>query len=92
MPCAPVLDRRKLGEGPQIAHNDIIGIYEDPTLGQVRQARPVARFDRTPAEPALMAPFLGADNETLLDELGYSAREITRLKAEGVLGAHPPKT
>ena len=91
VPCAPVLDRRKLGEDPQITHNDIIGIYEDPTLGQVRQARPAARFDQTPAEPALMAPFLGADNETLLDELGYSVKEVSRLKADGVLGAHPPK-
>ena len=92
VPCAPVLERTELDADPQIAHNDIIGIYTDPTLGKVRQARPAARFDRTPAEPVRMAPFLGADNETILSELGYHQDEIDRLTTAGVLGSRAPTT
>ena len=92
VPCAPVLDRRELEEDAQVAHNGIVGLYDDALLGRVRQARPAARFDRTPAEPARMAPFLGADNETILNELGYSVDDITRLQCDGVLGSRPPET
>ena len=92
VPCAPVLDRRELEEDVQITHNDIVGLYDDPMLGKVRQARPAARFDRTPAEPMRMAPFLETDNETILNELGYSGDEITRLHSGGVLGSRPPET
>ena len=57
VPCAPVLERTELEEDPHIAHNEIIAFYDDPTLGKVRQARPAARFDRTPAEPAAHGAF-----------------------------------
>ena len=91
VPSAPVLDRRELEQDPQIVHNEIIARYDDPVLGAVRQARPAARFDRTPAEPTAMAPFLGADNASLLGELGYSESEIADLTADGVLGHKPPE-
>ena len=89
VPCAPVLERTELEEDPHIAHNEIIAFYDDPTLGKVRQARPAARFDRTPAEPQRMAPFLGADNNDILGELGYSEKEIAQLSADGILGSRP---
>lgn len=86
VPSAPVLARGDIEQDPQVKHNGVIVIQEDEILGQVRQARPAARFDRTPATPTRMAPRLGADNETILAELGYAATSIEELTRSGILG------
>ena len=89
VPSAPVLTRRELLDNAQVAENGIIEIHEDPELGPVRQPRPAARFDRTPAEARATAPFLGADNAAILAELGYGEGEVAALEANGVLAARP---
>ena len=85
VPCAPILTRREVLEDAQITENAVIETHDDARLGQVRQPRPAARFSRTPAGVSAMAPFLGADNEAVLAELGYAASDIARLAREGVL-------
>ena len=85
VPCAPVLSRIDLLEDEQIRANKLIEVHEDARIGPVRQPRPAALFDRTPATIGAMAPFLGQHNEELLGELGYAAEEIARLGAAGVL-------
>lgn len=90
VPCAPVLTRWQLLDDAQIAANGTIGIHEDERLGRVRQPRPAARFDRTPAAVQALAPFLGADNAAILGELGYSGEEIGRLAEAGVLAGSGP--
>ena len=85
VPSAPVLTRRELLDNPQVVENGTIEIHEDPELGPVRQPRPAARFDRTPAQVRAMAPFLGADNAAILGELGYGEEDTAALEARGVL-------
>ena len=85
VPSAPVLTRRELLDNPQVVENGTIEIHEDPELGPVRQPRPAARFDRTPAQVRAMAPFLGADNAAILGELGYGEEDAAALEARGVL-------
>jgi crotonobetainyl-CoA:carnitine CoA-transferase CaiB-like acyl-CoA transferase len=72
-------------ENEQVVQNKIFEIHDDPVLGKVRQPRPAARFDRTPAEVKAMAPFLGADNTAILSELGYSEDEIGAFGKDGVV-------
>jgi len=86
VPCAPVLNRVELLDNAQVQANEIIEVHDDPILGRVRQPRPAARFDRTPAAIQRMAPFLGADNADILSELGYTEAEIVDLSDQGVLG------
>ena len=87
VPSAPVLTRRELLDDAQVRENGTIEIHYDPALGPVRQPRPAARFDRTPAEVRAMAPFLGADNADILGELGYTADEAAGFAARGVVAA-----
>ena len=91
VPCAPVLGRQELLEDEQVVQNQIIEIHEDPLLGKVRQPRPAARFDRTPAAVRAMAPFLGADNAEILGEIGYSDEQIDALAKQGVLHRQAPE-
>lgn len=92
VPCAPVLTRWQLLDDAQIAANGTLEIHEDETLGKVRQPRPAARFDRTPASVQTLAPFLGADNAALLREIGYPEAEIGRLAEDGILASRGPVT
>lgn len=91
VPSAPVLTRWQLLEDEQVHANGIIEIHEDETLGQIRQPRPSAQFSRTPSELRVLAPFLGADNARILEEIGYSDTKIERLAKDGVLVSQGPK-
>jgi crotonobetainyl-CoA:carnitine CoA-transferase CaiB-like acyl-CoA transferase len=81
VPCAPVLRRAEVMNNPQVINNELIELMEQPTLGTVRQARPAARFDRTPAHIAGPAPRIGEHTDTVLKEAGYSTTEIEQLKS-----------
>ena len=64
----------------QVVNNELIELMEQPTLGTVRQARPAARFDRTPARIAGAAPRIGEHTDAILAEAGYSVTEIEAMK------------
>lgn len=85
VPCAPVLGRTDLLNDEQVRINELIEIHEDERFGPVRQPRPSARFDRTPAKIRAMAPYLGEHNAEILSELGYSSADVERLDSEKVL-------
>jgi crotonobetainyl-CoA:carnitine CoA-transferase CaiB-like acyl-CoA transferase len=85
VPAAPVLSRFELLQDSQVQANHILEEHQSPTFGRVRQPRPAAQFDCTPAGVRDLAPLLGADNSTILSEVGYSADEIARLEYERVL-------
>ena len=80
VPCAPVLTRTAMLENPQGGANGIIVEYDHPDAGPIRQARPAARFSRTPAAIRHGGQALGADTEAVLAEIGYSAAEIAVLR------------
>ena len=86
MPSAPVLTREEVISHPQIQVNDLIREYDHPIAGRIRQPRPAARFDRTPAQIQRPAPGLGEHSEEILSELGYSEEQINAFVAYGVLG------
>jgi crotonobetainyl-CoA:carnitine CoA-transferase CaiB-like acyl-CoA transferase len=71
-----------------VRDSGILEEHESATLGRVRQPRPAARFDRTPAEVRSLAPSLGQHNPAILDELGYSREDVDRLTRERVLHGH----
>jgi crotonobetainyl-CoA:carnitine CoA-transferase CaiB-like acyl-CoA transferase len=85
VPAAPVLSRFELLQDSQVQENHILEEYQSMTFGKVRQPRPAARFDRTPADVRELAPLLGADNAVILGELGYSGDDIARLERDRVL-------
>ena len=85
VPCAPINSRADLLTDPQIAANELIVESEHPVVGRIRQTRPAARFDKSPAELRRPAPTLGEHSDEVLAEAGYAGDEIEKLRGEGVV-------
>lgn len=83
VPCAPVLDRHEVFEHEQVRINEMVEELDHPVAGRIRQPRPAARFDRTPAGIHRHAPMLGEHTDELLQEMGLDA---DALRAAGVIG------
>jgi crotonobetainyl-CoA:carnitine CoA-transferase CaiB-like acyl-CoA transferase len=86
VPSAPVLTRGEAIHHPQITDNEIVVEYDHPRAGRLRQARPAARFSKTPAGLHRSAPLLGEHTRDALADLGYSDADIDALLADGVAG------
>lgn len=87
VPCAPVLRRGEVMNDAQVINNGLIEMMQQPKLGVVRQARPAARFDRTPARIPGPAPRIGEHTDAVLAEAGYTGAEIAALKTSGAAKA-----
>jgi len=85
VPHAPVLRLDELCSDPQIVANETIVESEHPTAGRMREPRPAARFERTPAAISRPAPTLGQHTDELLAELGHSAARIAELREAGAV-------
>ncbi len=85
VPCAPILSREQLLTDPQIASNGLIVESTHPHAGAMRQPRPAARFGATPSALRTFAPLLGEHTDTVLSELGLSARDIEELHTSKIV-------
>ena len=76
----PVLN---MGQTPAHAH----ALARDSffQFSGVTQPRPAPRFDGTPSEPAATSQLPGADTNSVLAELGYSAEEVEALRSSGAV-------
>ena len=63
----------------------LIAEFDHPDIGRVRQPKPAARFDRTPAAIRGPAPRIGEHSAIILAELGLETAEIERLAAEKIV-------
>jgi crotonobetainyl-CoA:carnitine CoA-transferase CaiB-like acyl-CoA transferase len=85
VPSAPVLRRGEVIANEQVVARELIAEFDHPDIGRVRQPRPAARFDRTPATIQGPAPRIGEHSAVILAELGLEAPEIKRLAAEKIV-------
>jgi crotonobetainyl-CoA:carnitine CoA-transferase CaiB-like acyl-CoA transferase len=85
VPCAPVLSREEMMHNAQVVANQLIVETEHPHAGPMRQPRPAARFERTPAALARFAPVLGEHTDEVLAEAGVASAELASLREQGVI-------
>ena len=85
VPSAPVLRRGEVIANEQVVARELIAEFDHPDIGRVRQPKPAARFDRTPAAIQGPAPRIGEHSAVILAELGFDAPEIKRLAAEEIV-------
>ena len=85
VPFAKINPRDEVMHDPQVQAMEALWEFEHPIAGPMRQARPPARFGETPAAIFRCSPELGEHTREVLGEAGYSAAEITDLRARGVV-------
>jgi len=88
VPVGPVNSLDEVLEDPQVVHNGSVIELEHPVAGRMRQAKPAARFDKTPTRVSLPPPLHGEHTDAVLAELGYDDAKRDALRAAGVI---PPK-
>ena len=85
IPCGPIYDVQQVFEDEQVQHLGLTATVTHPALGELRIQRHPVTLSRTPASVRSAAPDLGVHNDEVLGELGYSAAEIERLRADAVI-------
>lgn len=74
----------KLAEVEKQEHLAAVGLFQEvdhPSEGKLLQARPPARFSKSPASVRRLAPRLGEHTREVLAEAGYAEAEIEALLA-----------
>lgn len=86
VPSGRVLVLEEIFDDPQIKHNASILEFNHPSAGRYHQAKPAARFHKTPQDPMKrMPPLLGEHTEEVLLEKGVSAERIAQLREKGIV-------
>lgn len=85
VPCARVNSVGDMMLDPQIVHNECIAQFDSEHFGRLHVANNPIRMSRTP--PLLNRPPapLGTHTEEVLEELGWTEKQITRAFEEGVV-------
>ena len=85
VPCGPVLAPHETITHPYFVSRGMVRTVNDPYLGDITIPGNPLRFSSQTEPLDLVAPTLGQHNYDVLTEVGYSAADIDRLHAAGVL-------
>jgi formyl-CoA transferase len=84
VPCGPILSMKDLYNDPSLRKSGTLVEVEHPERGTfVTVANPIRLSDSQ--VPVARSPLLGEHTDEILKSLGYSAKEIEALRAEGTI-------
>jgi crotonobetainyl-CoA:carnitine CoA-transferase CaiB-like acyl-CoA transferase len=87
LPVAPVQDYGQLARDPQVIANDYVVDYDHRSGDRRRIVGPAVQLMGTPGSIRHGAPEFDQHTEEVLLEFGFSWDDVSRLKAEGAIGA-----
>ncbi|SDI92584.1 MULTISPECIES: CaiB/BaiF CoA transferase family protein [Bradyrhizobium] len=86
VPHAAFAKVTEIAEQPHLKAVGMFPTLDHPTEGEIRQARPSARFSESPAAIRRMPPRLGEHSQAVLQEAGLSDEDIASLVERKVVG------
>ncbi|HEY2091204.1 MAG TPA: CoA transferase [Thermoanaerobaculia bacterium] len=87
IPAAIVQGVREALDSPEAA--PLIDTLDHPRIGEYSAVRNPLRIDGKRLAIGTPPPLLGQQTDSVLRDLGYSAREIAQLRRDGFIGARP---
>jgi crotonobetainyl-CoA:carnitine CoA-transferase CaiB-like acyl-CoA transferase len=87
VPCAPILRRGEVIFDEQVVARGLIGEFDQPSVGRVRQPKPAAIFEVNASQIGGPAPRIGEHSRQVLEELGYAAADVDAMIAAGAVRA-----
>ena len=85
VPAGPVNNVADLLDDPQVLANELVVEYQHPVAGSVSMVGPIIQMEKTPTAVRRAPPTLGQHNQESLEEFGYSASEIEKLRETGAV-------
>jgi len=85
VPFTPINTLDKVANDPHVLAREMIVDVEHPVAGKQKLPGIPIKLSKTPGTIYKAAPVLGADNESILAELGYKAADIQKFKDEGTI-------
>lgn len=83
--CAPVYDFAEVFADPQVQHNGLVAEQHHPIAGPIKVVGIPVKLSDTPGEVGPAAPQIGEHTQQILQELGYDAGQIDRLRQDNVV-------
>ncbi|MEW6274107.1 MAG: CaiB/BaiF CoA-transferase family protein [Bacillota bacterium] len=85
VPCGMINAISEVVSHPQVLHRGMVVEMEHEKAGKVKVLGNPINFSEMPVQYRLPPPLLGRHTEEILSGLGYTAEEIARLRASGVI-------
>ena len=83
--AGPVLTPAETAQDPHVEHREAIQQVTEKSGGTYRLTGPSAKFSRTPIRIRSAAPRVGEHYREILEEAGFSSKEIEALAAEDII-------
>jgi formyl-CoA transferase len=81
----PVKFIEEMWTDPQVAANGFLVEYDHTLLGTLRGPAPMVQMSASPTRVQRASPALGEHTDEVLTEIGFSAEDIKRFRADGIV-------
>lgn len=91
VPCGKVRTVKEALELEQTKAREMVVEMEDELRGKIKMLGIPTKLSATPGDIRRMPPVLGEHTEEVLNELGYSGKEVKDLENKGIIKQYPLK-